>query len=164
MTAPATDHTPDYPPRTPPPPKRPVSPPRPDTAGLNEDVAQGRVPARSGRRGVGMANRRGANWVLESAPWAAGKARTAVVSQLQKWGYRPAAGTVSAVEAVVTLLVDAATTDPGTRITVHLSDQDGQACILTLSHSTNLTPGHEDGGEDVLHRITVHPGAPPVGL
>ncbi|MFE2021522.1 hypothetical protein ACFW9O_26125 [Streptomyces sp. NPDC059499] len=157
MTTPATDHTPDYPPRTPPPPKRPLSPPRPDTASEHEDVAEGWMPERSGRRGVGMVNRRGANWVLESAPWAAGKARTAIVGQLQKWGYRPAAGTVTALEAVVTLLVDAATTDPGTRITVHLSDQEGQACILTLSHSTSLTSGHEDGGDDVLHRITAHP-------
>ncbi|MFG2631966.1 hypothetical protein [Streptomyces sp. NPDC048473] len=138
---------PSYPPKTPPPPKKPPSPPRPDVHGPVVPMA---------RRGVGMVNRRGANWCLESAPWAAGKARAAVVEQLVKWKYRPVPETVAAVEAVTTLLVEAAVADSGTKVSVHLSDQDGQACILALSHHTTLTTGHDDGGGDVLHRITAH--------
>ncbi|MEU2135305.1 hypothetical protein [Streptomyces sp. NPDC018352] len=108
------------------------------------------------RRGVGMVNRRGANWSLESAPWAAGKARAAVMGQLGKWKYRPAPDTATAVEAVTTLLVEAAVADGGTKVSVHLSDQDGQACILALSHHTTLTTGLDDAGGDVLHQITAH--------
>ncbi|MEU9849213.1 hypothetical protein [Streptomyces sp. NPDC047985] len=96
------------------------------------------------------------NWTLESAPWAVGKARTAVLGQLGKWKYRLAPDTVAAVEAVTTLLVEAAVADGGTKVSVHLSDQDGQACILALSHHAALPAGHDDGGEDVLHQITAH--------
>ncbi|MEU5660115.1 hypothetical protein ABZ802_31530 [Streptomyces sp. NPDC047737] len=109
-----------------------------------------------------MANRRGANWVLESAPWAAGKARVAVVGQLGKWGYRPAPEVVAAVEAVVTLLVEQAVGDGGARVTVHVSDQGRQVCVLALSHQTAPTAPATTGGpaaggdEDVLHRITAH--------
>lgn len=158
MTA-TTEHTPDYPPKTPPPPKRPPSPPRPETL-LPDALAHGAAPgpgrvlSRSGRRGVTMANRRGANWVLEAAPWTAGKARTAVAGKLDKWGYQLGGDTAGAVDTVVTLLVDTAATIPGTCITVHLSDQDRQVCVLTLSHQTGLTPGAVEGGEDVLHRLT----------
>lgn len=109
------------------------------------------------RRGVGMVNRRGANWVLESGPWAAGKARAAVMGQLGKWGYRLGPDTVTAVEEVTTLLVQAAIADAGGSVSVHLSDQDGQACILALSHHTGLTTGLDDNGGDTLHRITAHP-------
>ncbi|MDK0525091.1 hypothetical protein [Streptomyces sp. ML-6] len=105
-----------------------------------------------------MRNRRGVNWKLESAPWAAGKARTAVLGQLGKWRYRLAPGTVTAVETVATLLVEAAVVDGGARVSVHLSDQDGQACILALSHQAGLTPGHASGGDDVLHQITAVSG------
>ncbi|WP_331728787.1 hypothetical protein OG693_39410 (plasmid) [Streptomyces sp. NBC_01259] len=103
-----------------------------------------------------MRNRRGRNWVLESAPWAAGKARTAVVEQLGRWDYRPAPDTVTAVETVTTLLVEAAVADGGAAVSVHLSDQDGQACILALSHHIGLTTGLDDAGGDVLHHITAH--------
>jgi hypothetical protein len=103
-----------------------------------------------------MRNRRGRNWVLESAPWAAGKARVAVVEQLGKWDYRPAPVTLDAVEEVTTLLVQAAVADNGSTVSVHLSDQDGQACILALSHHVSLTTGLDDAGGDVLHRITAH--------
>ena len=59
------------------------------------------------------------------------------------------------VEAVVTLLVEAAVADPGSRVTVHVSDQDRQVCILNLSHAA--TPESAPGdGEDVLRRITAH--------
>lgn len=103
-----------------------------------------------------MVNRRGANWVLESAPWAAGKARAAVVEQLGKWKYRLAPDTAAALEAVTTLLVQAAVADGGTTVSVHLSDQDGQACILALSHNVGLATGLDDTGRDVLHQITTH--------
>ena len=160
MTA-TTEHTPDYPPKTPPPPKRPLSPPRPETL-LPDALAHGtptgpgRSLSRSGRRGVTMANRRGANWVLEAAPWTAGKARRLVLGQLTKWEYRPAPGTVTAVEAVVTLLVESAAADPGTRITVHVSDQGRQVCILTLSHAAAPDPAAAGDDEGVLHRVTAH--------
>ncbi|MFD6277528.1 hypothetical protein ACFWFI_18445 [Streptomyces sp. NPDC060209] len=64
---------------------------------------------------------------------------------------------MSAVEAVVTLLVDAAVADRGTRVTVHLSDQGRQVCILTLSHQMPAaSPATDDSDDDVLHRITAH--------
>ncbi|MFF2731815.1 hypothetical protein ACFVS9_28390 [Streptomyces sp. NPDC058008] len=108
-----------------------------------------------------MANRRGANWVLESAPWATGKARRLVLGQLAKWEYRPAPDVLATVEAVVTLLVDTAVADAGTRVTVHVSDQDRQVCILALSHATSTTrdttvAADDEDDEDVLHRITAH--------
>uniref|UniRef100_A0AAU3GR34 ATP-binding protein n=1 Tax=Streptomyces sp. NBC_01401 TaxID=2903854 RepID=A0AAU3GR34_9ACTN len=150
------DHTPDYPPRTPPPPKRPQSPPRPDTAALDATTGPGGTPVRSGRRGVMMANRRGTNWVLESAPWAAGKARSGVLGKLGTWGYRLSPEAAGTVGQVVTLLVEAATADSGARVTVHLSDQDRQVCVLVLSHQAGLAPGHSAGGDDVLHQLTAH--------
>lgn len=144
---------PSYPPKTPPPPKKPPNPPRPNPQYPKPPPSQVMPTA---RRGVGMVNRRGANWSLESAPWAAGKARTAVMEQLGKWKYRPAPDTVTAVEAVTTLLIGAAVADGGTKVSVHLSDQNGQACILALSHHTRLTTGADDAGKDVLHQITAH--------
>ncbi|MCX4870585.1 hypothetical protein OG694_42750 [Streptomyces sp. NBC_00906] len=78
------------------------------------------------------------------------------MEQLGKWKYRPAPDTVTAVEAVTTLLIQAAVADGGTKVSVHLSDQDGQACILALSHHTGLTTGADDAGKDVLHQITAH--------
>jgi len=60
------------------------------------------------------------------------------------------------VEAVVTLLVEAAVADPGSRVTVHVSDQNRQVCVLTLSHAAALDPAAAGDGEDVLHRITAH--------
>jgi hypothetical protein len=149
----ASPTPPSYPPKTPPPPKKPPNPPRPNPQDPKPPPSQV-VP--TARRGVGMANRRGANWVLESAPWAAGKARAAVVEQLGKWKFRAAPAAVEAVEAVTTLLVQAAVADGGTTVSVHLSDQDGQACILALSHHTGLATGLDDTGGDVLHQITAH--------
>lgn len=147
---------PSYPPKTPPPPKKPPNPPRPNPQDPPRKTAAAPVMP-TARRGVGMRNRRGRNWVLESAPWAAGKARAAVVEQLGKWGYRPATAVLDAVEAVTTLLVQAAVADGGSTVSVHLSDQDGQACILALSHHVGLTTSLDDTGGDVLHRITAHP-------
>ncbi|MFG2219399.1 MULTISPECIES: hypothetical protein [unclassified Streptomyces] len=78
------------------------------------------------------------------------------MEQLGKWKYRPAPDTVTAVEAVTTLLIGAAVADGGTKVSVHLSDKDGQACILALSHHARLTTGADDAGKDVLHQITAH--------
>ncbi|MFD7495958.1 hypothetical protein ACFV8T_26775 [Streptomyces sp. NPDC059832] len=78
------------------------------------------------------------------------------MEQLGKWKYQPAPDTVTAVETVTTLLVEAAVADSGTKVSVHLSDQDGQACVLALSHHTNLTTGADEAGGEVLHRITAH--------
>ncbi|SEB63978.1 hypothetical protein SAMN05216483_0088 [Streptomyces sp. 2131.1] len=101
-----------------------------------------------------MRNRRGVNWTLESAPWTAGVARRKVNEQLKEWGHRP---NEEAIESVTGLLVAAAVADGGRRVSVHVSDQDQQACILALSHHTPAAVGHEPGGDDVLHRITAHP-------
>ncbi|MEU2248318.1 hypothetical protein [Streptomyces sp. NPDC019224] len=98
-----------------------------------------------------MCNRRGANWTIESAPWAAGVARRKVTEQLTEWGYRPDA---EAIESVTGLLVNAAVADGGRRVSVHVSDQDQQACILALSHHTPAAAGHEPGGDDILHQVT----------
>ncbi|MEE1809068.1 hypothetical protein [Streptomyces sp. BE133] len=102
-----------------------------------------------------MRNRRGTNWKLESAPWAVGIARRKIAAQLGEWGYRP---DQVALDAVTGLLVAAAVTDSGRRISVHLSDQDRQACILVLSHQAALTPGQAPDGDDVLHQITAVAG------
>ncbi|MFD7867356.1 hypothetical protein [Streptomyces sp. NPDC059783] len=79
-----------------------------------------------------------------------------MLAQLGKWAYRPGPAVLDAVEAVTTLLVQAAVADGGATVSVHLSDRDGQACILALSHHTGLTTGLDDTGGDVLHRITAH--------
>ncbi|MFJ9683566.1 hypothetical protein ACIRP2_36855 [Streptomyces sp. NPDC101194] len=105
-----------------------------------------------------MRNRRGVNWSLESAPWAAGVAKRKVAAQLGEWGYRPAPAVAETVAAVTELVVAAAAAGSGRRISVHLSDQDRQACILALSHQAGLTPGHVPDGDDVLHRITAQAG------
>ncbi|WP_240799850.1 hypothetical protein [Streptomyces sp. A1277] len=88
--------------------------------------------------------------------WAAGKARAAVVAQLAAWGYRPGVLVLDAVEAVTKLLVDTAAADGGTRVSVHLSDQDGQACILAFSHCPGLADSPDGAGEGVLHRVAEH--------
>ncbi|MFE3906552.1 hypothetical protein ACFXPY_41545 [Streptomyces sp. NPDC059153] len=79
-----------------------------------------------------------------------------MVGQLGKWKFRPVPESAAAVKAVTTLLVEAAVADGGTKVSVHLADQDGQACILALSHRTTPTTGHDDGGSAVLHQITTH--------
>lgn len=120
---------PDYPPKTPPPPKRPVQPPRP-----TPDTKTAPVAVRARER-MSMVNRRAANWGLESAPWAAGKARTHVIEQLHTWGYRQA----DAMAGDVTkLLVGQAVDDGGRRVSLHLADQDRQALIVVLSHRAGL--------------------------
>lgn len=182
MTAPVTEQPgtpPNYPPKTPPPPKRPLSPPRPDvhddTAGPDSadhaadaeggSGGDGKGPAagpgpvvRTARRGATMRNRRGVNWTLESAPWAAPTARRRVLAQLHAWGHHIAPAMVTTVEEVTTLLVQAAVADTGRRISVHLSDQDGQVCVLLLSHQADLTPGHAPDGDQVLHQVTAQTG------
>jgi hypothetical protein len=99
---------------------------------------------------VTMTNRRGANWTLDAAPWAApsapGKARRLVVEQLLAWGYRPDADLIGDLLA---LLVPAAIADGGSRISVHLADQDQRALVLVLSHQT----GQAADGDDILPRV-----------
>ncbi|MFE7043544.1 hypothetical protein ACFU9X_30150 [Streptomyces atratus] len=155
MAEPVTEQPdpPSYPPKTPPPPKKPVSPPRPDT--VDGRVAGPGPAVRTARRGVGMRNRRGVNWSLESVPWAASIAKRKVAAQLGQWGYRP---DQTVIDTVVGLLVTAAVADSGRRLSVHVSDQDWQACILALSHQAGLAPGHAPDGDDVLHQITAVPG------
>lgn len=136
---PSADHIPDYPPKTPPPPKKPVQPPRPPIPPAGTIV-------RTQRRGVTMTNRQGVNWPLESQPWSAPVARRRVVDQLQAWGYRSDHTTAGAVTA---LLVEAAVGDGGTRVSVHLADQNRQALVLVLSHQ----PGQAPADEAVLPRI-----------
>lgn len=154
QTGTTTDHHPDHPPKTPPPPKRPISPPRPDTGGGSS--GPGTLTA-TGRRGVAMRNRRGVNWPMDSAPWTVSKARRRVLVQLAEWGHRLSDPAVEATSAVVQLLVTAALADQSRRISVHLSDQDGQACILALSHQPGLAAGLLPGGDQVLAELGVLP-------
>ncbi|MEU5288287.1 hypothetical protein N7925_01575 [Streptomyces sp. CA-278952] len=132
----AVEHTPDYPPKTPPPPKRPVSPPRPETnlAG----TARARMQVR---------NRRSANWSLEAAVWSPRKASGFVLGQLHEWGYREAD---QAAVALTELLVRTAVADGGRRVSVHLADQNRQALIVALSHQ----PGLAVADDTVLAELT----------
>ncbi|MGY3684656.1 hypothetical protein [Streptomyces sp. TE33382] len=159
MAAPVAEEPgtpPSYPPKTPPPPKKPSSPPRPEVGADGPLTGTARV-------GVGMRDRRGANWTFESAPWSVRNAGGRVVAQLGEWGHRPGTAVLEAVRAVTTLLVTAAVADTGRRVSVHLSDQDGHACIVALSHRTGPTPGHSPDGDDVLHRITAQTGVTACG-
>ncbi|WP_224756304.1 hypothetical protein [Streptomyces sp. col6] len=103
-----------------------------------------------------MRNRRGGNWVYAANRWAAGKAKNAVLAQLGAWDLWPGQTVLDAVEAVTVLLVETTVADQGNRVSVHLSDQDGQACILALSHHSGLADLDDEAGSDVLHRITAH--------
>ena len=143
------DHTPSYPPKTPPPPKRPISPPRPTT-----QPQPGTPLVATARRGVAMKNRRGVNWPMEAAPWTVAKARRRVLVQLKEWGYRP---DDQAVATVIAQLVGGVLEDGSRRISVHLSDQDRQACILALSHQQGLTVGQPRTGDDVLTAVSAIP-------
>ncbi|MET8710538.1 hypothetical protein I6J42_33470 [Streptomyces californicus] len=119
----AVEHTPDYPPKTPPP-KRPISPPRPETS-----------LAGTPRARMQVRNRRSANWSLEAAPWSAKKACAHVLGRLHEWGYRE---TDVAAAGLTELLVRTAVADGGRRVSVHLADQSGQALIVALSHRPGL--------------------------
>ncbi|MFD9904030.1 hypothetical protein [Streptomyces sp. NPDC059063] len=138
---------PDYPPKTPPPPKKPPSPPPPDPPTPPQKRA-GAPPARR-RPAALIANRRAANWVLESAPWSQAKAATKVVEQLRSWGHLTGTAQRKQYSAVTRLLAKAALGDGGQRITVHVADQDGAALIMALSHQDG--PGQ--GGEAFLEEV-----------
>ncbi|MGW0316407.1 hypothetical protein [Streptomyces flavidovirens] len=142
------DHTPSYPPKTPAPPKRPVSPPRPE-----HQTPPGAPLIATARRGVALKDRRAANWAHENAPWTPAKAGRQVTAQLRVWGHQP---DEPALDTVIGLLVGGVLKDGGRRISVHLSDQDGQACVLALSHQHGLTAGHAPGGDDVLAKLSTH--------
>ncbi|MER8061147.1 MULTISPECIES: hypothetical protein [unclassified Streptomyces] len=136
---------PDYPPKTPPPPKKPLSPPLPDRSRseLLEDLP---VPQRGGRSGRPvMRNRRGAAWTLEAAPWAPRKAYEHVEAQLTGWGL----AAPRRLEEVVRLLAGTVVADGGRRISVHVSEQNGLALVLCLSHR----PAAADEATDVLDAL-----------
>ncbi|MFD6424695.1 hypothetical protein [Streptomyces sp. NPDC060198] len=105
-----------------------------------------------------MRNRQGANWSYESAAWVPGKARRKVLEQLGAWGHRLGPVAVRALDSATDLLVATAVGDGGRKVSVHLSAQDGQACVVVLSHRSALAPGHAPDGDDVLHRVTALPG------
>ncbi|MGW0857595.1 hypothetical protein [Streptomyces sp. NPDC002690] len=105
-----------------------------------------------------MRNRRGANRSYESAAWVPGKARREVLEQLGAWGHRLGPAVVRVLGSATELLVATAVGDGGRKVSVHLSDQDGQACVVVLSHRCDLAPGHAPEGDDVLHRLTALPG------
>ncbi|MFD9823289.1 hypothetical protein [Streptomyces violascens] len=136
-------HRPDYPPKTPPPPKKPVEPPRPEGAALGAVLVRPRLAAR-------IANRRAANWTLESAPWTPAKAGRYIVGKLGEWGHHLDSDREANITAVTVLLARAALTDGGRRISLHLADQDHQALILILSHQSDHVP--EDEG--LLREVT----------
>ncbi|MFI0975355.1 hypothetical protein [Streptomyces californicus] len=119
----AVEHTPGYPPKTPPP-KRPVSPPRPETS-----------LAGTPRARMQVRNRRSANWSLDAAPWSAKKACAHVLGRLHEWGYRE---TDVAAAGLTELLVRTAVADGGRRVSVHLADQNRQALIVALPHRPGL--------------------------
>ncbi|GGV53213.1 hypothetical protein [Streptomyces spectabilis] len=138
---------PEYPPRTPTPPKNPPSPPPPGPPAPPQKRA-GTPPARR-RAAALIANRRAANWALESAPWSQAKTAAKVVEQLRSWGYLTSAAQREKYTAVTRLLAGAALGDGGQRITVHVADQDGAALIMALSHQDG--PGQND--ETLLEAI-----------
>ncbi|MFJ2110572.1 hypothetical protein ACIOEX_01365 [Streptomyces sp. NPDC087850] len=130
---------PDYPPKTPPPPKRPVQPPRP------EPDTKPKGTLATARRRMTVANRRAANWTLESAPWSVATARRRVLAQLHEWRHT---GINQAAGGITTALMQTAVADGGRRVSVHLADQNGLLLILVLSHQADVTDN-----EDVLPRV-----------
>ncbi|MEN8651620.1 hypothetical protein ABCR94_13560 [Streptomyces sp. 21So2-11] len=139
-----TDHRPDYPPRTPPPPRKPPSPPAPEPS-----VVPGELVG-TARRGVAMANRRGLNLCMDNYPWTTATARRRVLTQLHEWGHRPDADKAA---HVITTVVGSILNDGGRRISIHLSDQGTQACILALSHQPDLVAGHDPVGDTILKEL-----------
>lgn len=135
-------HRPDYPPRTPPPPKKPVEPPRPENQADAETalIVQPRLRAR-------ISNRRAANWTYEAAKWSAPKAGGNTVDKLRSWGYR--IGEDHTAGELAARLVTAALEDGGSRISLHLADQDNKALILVLSHQ----PGHAPLDDTLLAEL-----------
>ncbi|WP_231633165.1 hypothetical protein, partial [Streptomyces clavuligerus] len=119
---------PDWPPNTPKPPKNPPPPPDPPP---NPPV----VAAEPRRRPL-MANRPGAAWAFESAPWVASRAARAVTEQITAWRLPAPEGTGD----VVKFLVRTAVADGGRRISVHVSEQNRLVLVLALSHRPHPAP------------------------
>ncbi|MFF9090809.1 hypothetical protein ACF1BE_31405 [Streptomyces sp. NPDC014991] len=84
-----------------------------------------------------MRNRRGASWTLDTAPWAPARAASNVTARLADWGLTAA----TSLDQVVRLLTATVIADGGRRISIHLSEQNGMALVLCLSHR------HADTGE-----------------
>ncbi|PKV82578.1 hypothetical protein BX283_0010 [Streptomyces sp. TLI_146] len=92
-----------------------------------------RVPVLQGARArVRLVNRRCVNWPLESAPGPPPPPSAASSNSCMP-GVSPHE---AAVRRVVAALIAPAVADAGRRISVHLADEHGRACILVLSHHT----------------------------
>ncbi|MFJ3880760.1 hypothetical protein ACIPW5_25290 [Streptomyces sp. NPDC090077] len=118
---------PSYPPKSPPPPKKPVEAPRPQPAVKPSKQVEVRAQPR-----MIVRNRRTVALTFRADPWAPKKAARQAVEALHGWGY-PGLDEGDAATAVQ-LLVTAAVTDGGKRISVHLGDQDHKVLIAVLSH------------------------------
>lgn len=154
---------PSYPPRTPPPQKKPVEAPRPKPTTRPTSLLPGglplpaagaqRIAARQPRMAV--QNRRVSNWALPGDGWAAKKATNHVVETVRSWGYTCPGD--AAIERTVHLLVGAAVSDQGRRISVHLADQDDLLLVLVLSHTAAEPAG------DVLTQLAAVPSTSSCG-
>ncbi|WP_063760855.1 hypothetical protein [Streptomyces aureocirculatus] len=119
---------PDYPPKTPPPPKKPVSPPAPNPP------TQNTAPVRV-RTSVVIRDRRAANWALENAPWSPRRAAEDVVRKVGEWGLlNEKADKARTLAQLTRLLTEAALTDGGRRITVHVTDRHQHLLVMAVSH------------------------------
>ncbi|MFJ3714193.1 hypothetical protein OG709_00090 [Streptomyces sp. NBC_01267] len=96
-----------------------------------------------------MKNRPGANWSLESQPWAPGKAFTKVTGRLTKWGL----DSPTALEGLVRHLIATVVADGGRHISLHLAEQDQQALILALSHQPQPPPELDTEVLSRLHEL-----------
>ncbi|MFD9560189.1 hypothetical protein [Streptomyces sp. NPDC059990] len=124
---------PSFPPRTPPPQKRPTEAPRPRPT----TNAHGVVGVRQRPR-MEIRNRQTAGLTFRADRWAAQKAAAQVVARVRAWGY----GSFDEPDlaAAVSLLVGAAVTDGGKRVSLHLADQDQRILVVALSHRPGLAP------------------------
>ncbi|MCA1223333.1 hypothetical protein, partial [Streptomyces sp. 8L] len=148
--------------------KKPPNPPRPEhladveTYELGAAGPYGTLPARSTRRLAAVVrNRQAANWTLGHAPWAPAKAQRLVAEQLGRWGYMLGTGTEDTIDDVTATLTAQALESPAVgagsrRVSVHLSDQDGQLCVLAIAHQATEGCGPAGDGEDVLRRLSEH--------
>ncbi|GAA3897958.1 hypothetical protein GCM10022244_05360 [Streptomyces gulbargensis] len=93
---------------------------------------QARVQIRRPRMTVRA--RRAANWALTAYPWTGTQAVDKVTCGRPGWGYTHPHDT--RLEQTVRLLADAATTDHGRPISIHLADQDDMLLIAVLSHTS----------------------------
>ncbi|MFC7794634.1 hypothetical protein [Streptomyces cinereoruber] len=161
---------PTYPPRTPPPQKKPVEPPRPQPSTkpvTNPAITKpgntttlplpgpGQAHLQTRRPRMTVRARRAANWAFTAYPWTAAQAVRKVTETVRAWGYPHPDD--HQLEQAVRLLVDAATSDHGRRISVHLADQNDMLLIAVLSH-TDATPD-----DTILADLAAVPGTASCG-